>query len=150
MDPGGALVRILNDHERLRSRFDAIEQLAKDIADGWSDDIDLVIRVSESAFSELVEHMRWEDEYLAPTLRNAGSWGEDGAARLADDHREQRMMMRSAIERLRDPASSKPLLSRKLLKDLEILRRDMQDEERWVLSPGVFSNEGVGVNVTTG
>ena len=150
MDPNRVLEHIRADHDRLRSRFDAIEYLAKDIIDGWRDDIHLLIRVGELMLSELFDHMRWEEEHLAPALRTADTQGEDRAARLAEDHREQRMLLRYELERLRDPAIPKLLLSRNLLDYLELLRRDMQEEERWMLDLCPLRNEFVGVEVTTG
>ena len=85
--------------------------------------IEVVLRgTSEAVLSDLFDHMRWEDEHLPPALRTADAQGEDRAARLADDHREQRMLIRYEFERLRDPATPKLLLSRNLLDYLELIR----------------------------
>ena len=96
---------------------------------------------------DLFDHMRWEDEHVAPVFRKSVGWGEDSAARLATDHREQRRVMRHEFERLRDPTIPIFLLARDLLEYLEILRRDMLDEERWMLDPVLLGNEGAKVEV---
>ena len=144
MDRIKVLQHIRDDHARLRIRLDAVEYLANDIVYAGECDIRLFVRFSELVLCELFDHMRWEEKHLFPVLRSSGIQGQERAARLADDHREQKRLMRAEFERLRDPTTSEFMLSLNLLNYLEILRRDMHEEESWLIEPWSLPNERFG------
>ncbi len=56
------------------------------------------------------------------------------SARLAQDHREQRELLSYVLQRLRDASRPPVVLARDLLAFVELLRHDMADEERALLS----------------
>jgi Hemerythrin HHE cation binding domain len=149
MRPSEVREKVLADHERLRSDFVRIEALARAVRDGalvrFSD-----LRVEGDALlARLLTHMRWEESYLLPALREADSWGAERAARLIKDHRDQRELFRFFHSRLGD-TEAWPVLARRLTDLIALLRDDMAEEERDLLDERVLRDDVVAVDALTG
>ena len=125
MRPSEVRERVLADHEVLRQDLDELERSAR-AADGPEAGRVPELRVhAERLLAKLQRHMRWEDRFLAPALREADAWGEERAARLDEEHREQRELLRHVLEGLRDPTRPGAVLVANLLDLVALLREDI-------------------------
>ncbi|MEN8182230.1 MAG: hemerythrin domain-containing protein [Myxococcota bacterium] len=150
MEPSHVRERVLSDHVALRQLLDVLEGEAKRVRAGERGRAGPLRREAEAFITTLFEHMRWEDRYLAPALQDADAWGEERAAHLAQDHREQRDLLEDAIAKLRDAARPPTLVATNLLDLVSLLRRDMEEEEELLLDERVLRDDVVGIEVETG
>ena len=121
--------RIVSDHAALRRMLEGLEVLAERVAGGDQDLTGVLGNRAEALVATLVEHMCWEDRYLAPALREADARGVERAAKLASDHAKQREILLPALEGLQHGGCSPTLLARDLVDLVAVLRRDMEEEE---------------------
>lgn len=94
--------------------------------------------------------MRWEDRHLAPALREADAWGEERAAKLDRDHREQRQVLSHCLAAVADESRPASVVARTLIDLVGMLREDIEDEERVLLDERVLRDDVVGIDVETG
>jgi iron-sulfur cluster repair protein YtfE (RIC family) len=121
--------RIRVDHERLRAILYSIRTISRNVLAG-DPSFTRSLRVEgETLHEQLLEHMRWEDTYLAPTLRRAQAWGRGRAAQLDRDHREQRELLDYTLTSVRDCSRPPLALARNLIDLVELLLEDMAQEE---------------------
>jgi hemerythrin-like domain-containing protein len=149
-NPSRVREKILSDHVRLRKQLDPIEGLAKQVIAGDDAAVKRLRQEAERFHAALARHMSWEDEHLAPTLREIDAWGEERARRLAVEHREQRERLSRFLEKLHDPKRAKQHVARDLLELGAWLRRDMDEEEATTLDPNVVRDDVIGIDVETG
>jgi hypothetical protein len=148
MQPSEVRRRILDDHAGLRQRLQRLEALA---AEPLSDRRAATLRAEGLSLLEVLqEHMRWEDLYLAPALRDADAWGEERAAKLAADHLEQREVLAEVVARLEDANRPDEVIRRTVADFVEMLREDMVDEEDCLVRDDVLRDDPVGVDVEAG
>ena len=133
MRPDQVRQRVLDDHARLRGNLASLEQLATQVVNGERQLTGALRVEGEGLLEFLLEHMRWEDEHLAPALREAG--GEELVKRLEGDHREQRELLEHALERLQDQSRPSVLVGRNLMDLIALLREDIREEEERLLDP---------------
>lgn len=148
MRPSEVRGRILHDHEWLRGRLDRVERLARQPPgpDGRAD----LRQAAQELLDRLEEHMRWEDRYLVPALREADAWGEERAARLEREHREQREMLHWIVAELREATKPASVIAEHVRDLVADLRTDMEEEEAFFLDPDVLRDDVVGIDVNTG
>src|SRR5207249_1617194 len=103
----------------------------------------------DALLARLLAHMRWEELYLLPALREADSWGAERAARLIKDHRDQRELFRFLHSRLGD-TEAWPVLAQRLSDLIALLRDDMAEEERDLLDERVLRDDIVAIDALTG
>jgi iron-sulfur cluster repair protein YtfE (RIC family) len=99
----------------------------------------------ERLLATLLEHMGWEDRFLAPALRRADAWGEERARQLDGDHREQRELLAHVLAGLRDASRPASVLARNLLDLVTLLRADMEHEEATLLDPRVLRDDVISL-----
>lgn len=150
MQPSEVRERVLHDHQKLRARVERLERLARAVIEGDQGRVEELRDCADLLLARLAEHMRWEDLYLAPALEEADAWGPERAMVLAEDHREQRVVLQGLIERLTDPEEPAPDLAEILLEWVERLHRDMEDEEACFLDPRILRDDVVAIDVETG
>jgi len=121
--------RIRNDHERLRAILYSVRTLSRHVLEGDPSHTRSLRVEGETLHEQLIEHMHWEDVYLAPALRLAKTWGRDRAARLEHEHHEQRELLTYTLSGLRDSSRPPLALARNMLDLVELLLADMADEE---------------------
>lgn len=150
MQPSQVLDRVLHDHKRLRIAVSEIEVLAKRVIDGADDQLESLLERGQALAATLATHMGWEDRYLAPALEDADAWGPERAALLAEDHREQRVVLTQLIEGLANRSESAVVLATDLLKFAHGLMRDMDEEEAAFVNPSVLRDDVIGIDVEAG
>ncbi|MDJ0864629.1 MAG: hemerythrin domain-containing protein [Myxococcota bacterium] len=150
MNPTEIRRRVLQDHEALRERLVALAELARQVADGDTDQA-RTLRGEAALFLEVLgTHMKWEDRFLRPALADADAWGKERVARLDADHREQREVLAAVLDRLLDGTRPAPLVARDVLDLVELLRRDMAEEEQDLLDPRVLRDDVVTIDGMSG
>ena len=149
MKPSEIRTRILSDHERLRGDLDRLEALVIDLR-GSRAALEALRLDAGALIARLQAHMRWEESYLLPALREADAWGEERAERLTRDHREQRDLLSFLNARLRDEAQPAALVARDVDHLIALLRDDMTEEEAELLDERVLRDDVVAIAVETG
>jgi iron-sulfur cluster repair protein YtfE (RIC family) len=143
--------KILEDHDRLRESLSELEELARGCIGDGERELLVTLREKGERFHEILSrHIFWEDQYLAPALRNADAWGDERAKLLEDEHREQRQLLADHLERLRDPTREGDQVARDILLLGDILRVDMDREESQTLDPNVLRDDVVSVGLEAG
>ena len=124
--------RVIDDHIRLKGRLEVIERLTTRVLAGESECVDALGFECEMMLADLAQHMSWEDRNLAPALfeRDAKRF-----ARLEEDHREQRELLRYIVDRLRETECPAILVARTMADFASLLREDMYREETLTLLP---------------
>ena len=149
MEPSAIRSRILNDHQGLRRDLERLEALAADVRDGRTPCV--VLRVdAESVLAWLLNHMRWEESYLVPALREADAWGAERAERLLRDHGEQRELLDFLAARLRADPAPVALVVRDVTHLIALLREDMRQEEEELLDERVLRDDVVAIDALSG
>lgn len=146
MRPSEVRARVLDDHDGLRGDLDRLEDLTRRIR-GEADECGvLALRGDASVLLQKLQvHMRWEDLYLLPVLRDADAWGEERARRLTTDHREQRALLDFILERLRDEGRPSELVFSDVFGLIDFLREDMEEEERDLLDERVLRDDVIAI-----
>ena len=149
MRPSEIRERVLAEHERLRADFERIEAIARAAHDGALERFGDLRVEADALLARLLSHMRWEESYLLPTLRNSDSWGAERAARLIKDHRDQRELFRFLHSRL---ASTEPwpVMAQRLSDLIALLRDDIAEEERDLLDERVLRDDVVAIDALSG
>ncbi len=150
MRPSEVRDHILSDHAALREMLEEIASLSREILAGQRGLAAPLRERGRRLLERLLEHMRWEDLYLAPALREADAWGEERAAELDREHREQREILHEALQRLADDSLSPKAVAQDLRELVARLHTDMEQEERDVLDERVLRDDVVGIDVESG
>jgi len=150
MTPGEVRARILADHVAIRGMLLSLEEVARRVRGGELSLLGALRLEGEALLERLQAHMLWEDLHLAPALREADAWGEERAAKLDGDHREQRQVLAHCLAAVTDQSRPAPVVARTLLDLVGMLREDIEDEERLLLDERVLRDDVVGIDVETG
>ena len=142
MRPSAIRRRVLDDHQLLRAMALSLEQLAVEVSGGNRALLGPLRLEGETLLARLEEHMYWEDRYLRPALLASEAWGAQRARRLDDDHREQRELLRYALERVQDRGRPAVVVATNLLDLVKLLREDMDEEERLLLDERILRDDG--------
>ncbi len=128
MRPDEVRERIRAEHEELRTLLRSVQDLTGRAAGGQKDAVEDLRQQGLRLNERFAAHLDLEDVHLVPLLREGR--GNDAAERLANEHREQRLLMDFLLERLRDTRRPAVLLVRELETLVELLRDDMGNEEK--------------------
>lgn len=150
MKPSQIRERILADHDALRKDLEELDSEACAVLEGDRPLLGVLRSDAERLLDQLQVHMRWEERYLLPALRNADAWGRERAQRMLADHREQRDTIALLVERLRDQKRPAAMIARDVAGLVELLRLDMREEERDLLDERVLRDDVIGIDVATG
>jgi len=149
MRPSEVRERVLADHEELRGRLERLERLALAAAAG-SDDARALRGEAESFLDRLAIHMGWEDLHLVPVLREADSWGEVRIERFGREHREQRELLEYVLRELHDERRPEPVVARRVLDLVALLRADMDEEESVFLDERILRDDPIAIDLFAG
>jgi len=149
MTPGEVRARILADHVAIRGMLLSLEHVAQRVRGGEQSLLGALRLEGEALLRCLQDHMLWEDLHLAPALRQADAWGEERAARLDSDHREQRQVLAHCLSAVCDESRPAPVVARTLIDLVGLLRKDIQDEECLLLDERILRDDVIGIDVET-
>ena len=150
MKPSEVRRHVLSDHVTIRGMLLSVESVAKKVIDEEHHLVGALRLEGEGLLAFLREHMRWEDRYLAPALREADSWGSARAEQLESDHREQRQLLQHSLETIEEQSRPPALIARNMLDLVRLLREDIEHEESALLDERVLRDDVVGIDVDTG
>lgn len=150
MTPAETRKWVLEDHEKLRSLLDSLEELARQVRDGDRNLIGPLRQAAERFLARFIEHTRWEDAHLRPALLDADAWGRERAERLDHDHHEQRELLDFCLARLRDLERPAVLVGRGILDLVRLIRIDMEEEERDLLDERILRDDVVSIDAEAG
>lgn len=143
-------IRVLSDHRELRERMAKLEQLALAVENGERLPWGVLRAEGESFLEQLAQHMRWEDLHLVPVLREIDAWGECRSSKLADEHRVQRELLEYVVHQLRDEERPESLVAGDLADLVELLRKDMDEEEAAFLAEEILRDDPVAIDAFSG
>jgi hypothetical protein len=146
MRAGEVRARVLADHVAIRDMLLSLERAAQQVLSGERWLLAGLRLEGETLLRRLEDHMGWEERHLAPALRAADPAGEERAAGLDRDHREQREVLAHCLVALRDEGRPGALIARKLVDLVALLREDMQEEERLLLDERVLRDASIAVD----
>jgi hypothetical protein len=149
MKPSEIRSHILSDHERLRDDLDRLEALVRELRGGRAA-LETVRLDAGGLLARLRAHMRWEESYLLPALREADAWGKERAERLTRDHCEQHELLDFLNARLWDEAQHAALVASDVDHLVALLRDDMREEEAELLDERVLRDDIVAISAETG
>ncbi len=151
MDAEELRQRILEEHAAIREQIRALEGVAREVAETGARELAPALRrQGQRLLRRLEAHLAFEDENLGPALLTADPWGPERRSRLAQDHAEQRRLLREALVSLRSRRSHPAVVARRILHLTDHLKADMRDEEAALLDPSVLRDDVVGTDVITG
>ena len=138
---------VLSDHKQLRA---SIEQLTTcldvEAIEAHGDQLPKAREIFAELSSFLRVHMRFEDTFLAPLLRDDFAWGDFRARKLLEHHAEQREELEDLRALVASPSTDPVELRKSLDHFVALLDLDMQHEERGILTADVLGDEIVVVN----
>jgi hypothetical protein len=85
-------------------------------------------------YEKLIEHIELEDHILAPVVRDISGWGSSLHAEMMQEHARQRAQLKSDIADLKMGCICEERLAHRIDGFVESLIRDMESEERRLLS----------------
>lgn len=138
MDPASVRRRVLDQHAELRRRLDEIEELSGRFETEGEAVGEALRAQGLDLYARFEEHLRFEDRFLAPALREAHAEGAEAAHRLALEHEEQQELLVYLLDRLKHQKQPTGLVVRELRNFAEYLRHDMAHEESKLLGDAVF------------
>lgn len=141
---------ILEQHQELRDLLANVDALAKRAVAGEAGCAAELRQAGRVLLDKLVAHLDLEDRTLVPAVRDTDSWGEERAARLSQEHLEQRELFEYILARLRDAERASILLGRELHAFVEALLADMEHEEQTILDENLLRDDVVAIDVETG
>ena len=150
MTPGEVRARIRGDHGAIRGILESVAALARRVESGEHGLLAALRLEGEALLRRLEDHLFWEDLHLAPALRQADAWGEARAGQLDVDHRQQREVLAHCLAAVQDESRPARVVARTLVDLAQLLRDDMEQEERLLLDERVLRDDVVGVEVETG
>ncbi len=151
MRPSEVRQTILEDHEKLREELAELARISLKVATAEPGDLAPLLRDRGEAFLEhFLRHLALEDAHLKPAVRDADGWGEARAQRLEDEHTHQRQLLEGILGRLRDESFPEAELALELRGLVEVIREDMQQEEKVMLDANLLRDDVVGVDVEAG
>ena len=133
MQAGEIRRKVRADHDTIRAMLLRLEQLAGQVLHGERHLVGILRDEAETLLTELLAHIRWEDEHLRPTLVDADTAGGPRVEKLDHEHREQRELLRYALDGLEDQSRPPQVIARNLIDLVQLVRDDMDDEEKILL-----------------
>jgi iron-sulfur cluster repair protein YtfE (RIC family) len=125
-------VQVLADHRELESRLAALARMTT--AMHTSLHMQAIRDAFESLASFLTAHMAYEDEFLAPVLRDASDRSGNLARRMIEHHVEQRVELLEFRTLIASPNTNREKLKEAIDKFSDLLAVDIAHEESGLLS----------------
>ena len=119
---------VLAQHRELERLLRECSQAAAAEAENSFDRAENLVRLAQELYGRFENHLRFEERFLFPVLRNADVWGDERVANLTHEHAEQRRDLELFID-LVDSACPLGELRQALATLSTILLADIAAEE---------------------
>jgi iron-sulfur cluster repair protein YtfE (RIC family) len=151
VDPSPAEVRalVLAQHEELRRLIQRAQRATAWQGEPSFERAEEVVRVAQELYARFENHLRFEERFLFPALRDADIWGDERVAALTKEHAQQRC----DLERFIDLVDSQcpPEEVRGALAALTLmLLEDIAEEEEACLDADLLRDDVVAVDQMAG
>lgn len=150
MKPSEVRKRVLSEHDELRELLEQLERAARAVLQGHASAADELRERTRSLEERLRAHFELEERILAPALREADPWGPERVERLDEDHVRQRAMLDGLRGAAVHPQRSVLELALLAWGFARLLREDMEEEERLLLSEQLLRDDIIGIEVYSG
>lgn len=140
--------RVLADHAILRSLSRTLVAVAREAV--CDDKQKPYLRgVLAQLATELEVHLQYEEKELIPILRDADAWGPVRVDIIAEEHAEQRSLLKALLD---DAEGVRTLdeLTAELVAFADSFERDMADEEERLLNTDALGEEYIILGQTDG
>ena len=142
MYPSEVRTRILNEHDELRVRLDALHAASETEMDA------VVIRGAMHEFRDLLfAHIEREEALILPELKQVDGFGEERVRALREEHEAQRKELDALIAKVETLEGV--ALRSQVEGFVARLREDMSHEEQTHLSERLLKDDIVNVDVGT-
>jgi iron-sulfur cluster repair protein YtfE (RIC family) len=145
--PSSIRQRILREHGALRALLSELQQQVAILPLGGAQQVQRTIALTDTLYTELMQHLDLEDLVLVPALREADAWGPVRARELVGHHATQRQEL-AALRHERTASLGAQQLADRLTSIIDGLHADMFHEERDLL--GCLRDDVLGVDVEDG
>ncbi len=142
--------RILAEHDRLRRLIGAIRSVADLIGEGDEELGDSLRVMLVALFRKLKNHMRYEDETLAPLLRDLDAFGEVRVEAFAREHEDQRQQMTEILQTATNHHADGREVAERAIAISERVLNDIEHEEATFLHPDVLRDDIIVADTETG
>jgi iron-sulfur cluster repair protein YtfE (RIC family) len=132
---------IAAQHAALRELLAEIDALVREFERAGEGAHDLGRRLHDRGFAlyeRFRAHLGSEQTLLEPALQRAGEAGRKLARRLANEHHEQRELLKYLVARLEQHPDPTLTMVRELEHFARFLRFEMEQEEESMLAPGLL------------
>lgn len=149
LSPTEVRLRVVDEHHRLRILLTALQALAREVTLDATRDGALRSGL-RTLIVEFALHLDSEEEMLLPLVSKVDAWGAERAARMREEHRVQRALLRRMFRRLEERTLTPSDLALEV--DGLVLRifHDMRDEEAELLDEGLLHDDAVVVDQICG
>lgn len=148
LKPSQVRARILREHSALRQQLVPLAALAAQLEAGRPGIRALAVERVQGLYRALRDHIDFEDQLLAPALREIDAWGPVRADELLEHHARQRVELAMLAER--SDAESGEALGRLIECWVTDLRADMAHEDRDMLSADLLRDDIVLIDAEAG
>jgi hypothetical protein len=149
MDAATARRSILIQHQRIRALLARAREVAERALDEESQPADAVASAIGDIHATLEIHLRFEEKVLVDIFNDDLPLGPLRAARLRDEHARQRATL-TGLHNEAKAGPQVPLLAAKLAFLASWLLDDMDEEERFLLTPEAVRDDVVSVDQSDG
>ncbi|HEV8321008.1 MAG TPA: hemerythrin domain-containing protein [Myxococcota bacterium] len=150
MRPSDVRACIIEEHQEIRRMLGRLDRLAH-AAVAAAPGAGVALLQGRRALAErLRTHIDLEDEILVPALRTLDAWGAQRAEAVTRHHAEQRRWLTALLDAVDEPPPEATELVRFVRWIGDVLREDMDHEERDLLHADLLRDDPVGIDVQTG
>ena len=126
--PSEVRQKVLSQHREIEQMLSELEAGVTHLGDG-SVDAGQVKRAAYALRGILELHMNFEEAHMVPAIHEADGFGPERVRHLHAEHAEQRRELDQLVDQIRE-ASSTADLTKSVAKLAEMLRDDIEEEER--------------------
>jgi hemerythrin-like domain-containing protein len=135
--------QILEEHDVIRLKLDALERSLKNLGADSSTDTVEIIRSARALKDFFLRHLALEERILRPLLLTVDAWGECRTDSMDKEHHLQRQMFEEFDQLVSTwPKDRVQAALGTLIKNLRV---DMQEEEKAALHPNLLRDDVVTI-----
>lgn len=120
--------KVLSQHREIEQMLSELEAGVAQLGEG-SVDAEQVKRAAYALRGILELHMNFEEAYMVPAINEADGFGPERVRHLHAEHAEQRQELDRLVDTIREASSSDDLAA-SVTKLADMLRKDIEEEER--------------------
>ena len=120
--------KVLSQHREIEQMLSELEAGVAHLGDG-SVDAGQVKRAAYALRGILELHMNFEEAHMVPAINDADGFGPERVRHLHAEHADQRQELDRLVDQIREASSSDDLKA-SVVKLAQMLRKDIEEEER--------------------